>query len=517
MADLKVQGGLPTALKWRQLEQVLPPWLRCALADCVRRRGQAVYLAGGAVRDLLLGFRPVDIDITVPVGARWWAKELAAAIDGTCIILGREEEAARVVRGEWGVDFSSFRQGTRTIEEELTRRDLTINALAVRIDPLLVSSDAKAVPEQAVPILDPTGGLADLAGQRIRIAAPDSFSADSLRLLRVFRFAATLAFTIDDHTLTLVRRQRRLLCTAAPERVAHELHLLIASPGSHATWRQMASTGLLEEIFPELTAGLGVEQPKSHHLDVFEHSLEALRQMERILRDPALFFPACTTAISAYLENKRNRLRLKWAALFHDLGKPKTRAVDVDRGSRITFYNHDRVGAELFRAIAHRLRWSREDTEHVAKLITWHMRPFHLANVARDHQLTLRAAIRMIKRSGIELPGLFLLAMADALAGQGSERIKEMEEELIALFRHLEQVRFTHVEPVRSNPPLLTGKDLIDVLHLCPGPLFKRILTAVEEGRMEGSVRNYGDALRVAAKFAAGAVEPATKERKSDA
>lgn len=517
MADLKAQGGLPGVLEWRQLKQVLPPWLRCALADCVRRRGQAVYLAGGAVRDLLVGGRPGDIDITVPVGARWWAKKLAAAIDGTCIILGREEEAARVVRGEWVVDFSSFRHGAQTIEDELTRRDLTINALAVRIDPLLDPLAQCAVIQQAIPILDPTGGLADLAEQRIRVAASDSFSADPLRLLRVFRFAATLQFTIDADTLTLVHRQRRLLCAAAPERVAHELQLLMASANSHAIWRNMASTGLLKEIFPELTAGAGMEQPKSHHLDVFEHSLEALRQMERILADPAFFFPGCATTLSAYLAMKQNRLRLKWAALLHDLGKPKTHAVDVDRGSRITFYNHDRVGAELFRIIAHRLRWSKEDSEQVAKLISWHMRPFHLANLARDHQLTLRAAIRMIKKSGVELPGLFLLAMADALAGQGIERIKGMEEELVVLFQHLEQVRLTHVEPVRSASPLLTGKDLIDVLHLCPGPLFKRILTAVEEGRMEGSVRDYGDALRLAATYAARAVEPVNKGRKGDA
>ncbi|MBM9536041.1 CCA tRNA nucleotidyltransferase [Desulfobulbus alkaliphilus] len=511
MADLKVRHGVPISLDWCRLEQSLPPWLWSALADCARRQGQAVYLTGGAVRDLLLGGRPVDIDITVPVAARWWAKELAASIGGTCIILGREEEAARVVRGEWIIDISSFRQGTRTIEEELTRRDLTVNALAVRIDPLLGSLAEQAGNKQAVPVLDPTGGLTDLADQRIRAVAADTFTVDPLRLLRVFRFAATLGFTIDDHTLTLVHRQRRLLRTVAPERVTHELHLLMVSPGSHSFWTGMASTGVLEEIFPELTAGTGMEQPKSHHLDVFAHSLEALRQVERILVDPVSFFPGCSPAIFAYLDIDRNRLRLKWAALLHDLGKPETRAVDTLRGSRITFHNHDRVGAQLFRSIAHRLRWSRDDTEHVASLISWHMRPFHLANVARTHPLTLRAAIRMIKKCGVELPGLFLLAMADALAGQGVERVKGMETELIELYRHLEQVRLTHVEPVRSNPPLLTGKDLINVLHLCPGPLFKKILIAVEEGRMEGTVRDYNDALRLAAKYAAGAGQPVGK------
>jgi poly(A) polymerase len=189
-----------------------------------------------------------------------------------------------------------------------------------------------------------------------------------------------------------------------------------------------------------------------------------------------------------------------------------TCAVDAARGGRITFYNHDRAGAELFNTIARRLRWSNEDTDHVSCLIAGHMHPFHLANVARDRALTLRAAIRMIKKAGVELPGLFLLAMADALAGQGVERIEGMEEELVDLYRHLEEVRTTHVEPVRSAPPLLTGRDLIEVLHLSPGPLFKKILAAVEEGRMEGTVHDYEGALQLAASYAAGAV-PATRAK----
>lgn len=509
MADLGVQRRLPATLSGQQLERVLPPWLRCALADLVRQLGGEVYLAGGVVRDLLLGVRPADIDVTVPVAAKNWARELAVAIAGTCIVLGREEGAARVVRGEWIIDISSFREGACTIADDLTRRDLTVNALAVRIDPLLTGGPAA---ELTIPILDPTGGLTDLADKRIRAAAADSFVADPLRLLRVFRFAATLDFTIDSQTLDMVGRQRRLLSAAAPERVAHELNLIMATVDSHAAWAALAATGLLEEIFPELTAGAGVAQPKSHHLDVLGHSLEALRQMERILNDPAAFFPGCPGTLTAYPENERNRLRLKWAALLHDLGKPVTCAVDADRGGRITFYNHDRTGAELFRTIARRLRWSNEDTDHVSRLIAGHMRPFHLANVARDRALTLRAAIRMIKKAEVELPGLFLLAMADALAGQGVERIEGMEEELIDLYQHLEEVRTTHVEPVCSAPPLLTGRDLIEVLHLCPGPLFKKILAAVEEGRMEGTVHDYEGALQLAASYAAGAA-PVTRDK----
>jgi poly(A) polymerase len=480
---------------------VLPLWLQAHLASLLRELGGEVYLAGGVVRDLLLGVTPADIDLTVPTGAKIWAEKLAERTKGAYIVLGREEEAARVVSQHTTIDFSAFRQGAETIFDELTRRDLTINALALRIDPLLAGQEREG--ELRVTILDPTGGMEDLAARRIRVASPESFTGDPLRLLRVFRFAASLDFSIDAATLERVRQQRHLLVASAAERIAYELDLTLATAHGYTAVAAMAATGLLWEIFPELAAGAGMVQPKSHHLDVWQHSLEALRQMEQVIAAPLVYFPENPEAMEIYLAGERQRLRLKWAALLHDLGKPATWAINEAKGGRVTFYNHDLVGAEMFRALARRLRWSNEDTERVAQLIAHHMRPFHLANVARGGNLTLKAAIRLVRKAGEELPGLFLLSMADALAGQGSERIEGMEKELAGLYQHLEKVRAEHVEPVRSSPPLLTGRDLIEVLHLPPGPLFKEILGTIEEARMEGLVTDYAGALQLATAVAA--------------
>lgn len=499
MADLGANRRIPEHLSGRQIRMLLPRWLQTHLADLLGEMGGELYLAGGVVRDLLLGTVPADIDCTVPEGAKIWAGKLAALTGGAYVVLGRDEDAGRVVSRKTIVDFSSFRQGAATIMEELTRRDLTVNALALRIDALLAERDATA--ERVIPILDPTGGREDLAQGRIRAASTDSFTSDPLRLVRVFRFAANLNFTIDAETLELVGRQRRLLVASSPERIAHELDLIMASAHAHAAFAAMATTGLLWEIIPELGTGAGMAQPKSHHLDVWQHNLETLRQMEQIVAAPSVFFPDCREKVAAYLTGERREVRLKWAALLHDLGKPATFALNAEKGGRITFYNHDLVGAEMFRAVARRLRWSNEDTEQVAHLIAHHMRPFHLANIARGNNLTLRAGIRMIRKIGIELPGIFLLSMADALAGQGVERIEGMEKELADLYRHLEQVRAEHVEPVQSAPPLLTGRDLIQVLHLRPGPIFKEILAAIEEARMEGTVADYAGALRLAKEF----------------
>ncbi len=495
MADLTLRS-MPETLGGRQVLAVLPSWLQADLAVLLQQLGGEVYLAGGVVRDLLLGATPADIDITVPVGGKIWAEKLAALSRGAYVALGRDEDAARVVSRKTVVDIASFREGATTVIDELTLRDLAVNAMAVRIDTLL--ADPEGADGISVPILDPTGGREDLVKRRIRAASPLCFTSDPLRLLRVFRFAAVLGFVIDAGTLELVQQHRRLLVASAPERQAHELDLIMASSNGHAAFAGMAATGLLWEIVPELAAGVGMVQPESHHLDVWRHNLETLRQMERITLAPEEVFPSCRKAVTEYLAGERHLLRLKWAALLHDLGKPATFAVHEEKGGRITFYNHDQVGAEMFRVFARRMRWSNEDTDRVALLIAGHMRPFHLANIARNNDLTLRAGIRMIRKFGKALPGIFLLSMADALAGQGVQRIEGMEKELDDLFHHLETVRLNHIEPVRSGPPLLTGKDLIEVLQLRPGPIFRDILAAVEEARMEGVLTDYAGALQLA-------------------
>jgi len=499
VADVDIVGQIPAYLSGRQILAVLPSWLQADLASLWRELGGEVYLAGGVVRDLLLGVTPADIDLTVPRGAKIWAEKLVARTGGAYVDLGRVEDVARVVSRQVTVDFSAFRQGTATILADLTLRDLTVNGLGIRIDPLLADRDGTA--EMIIPVLDPTGGREDLARRRIRVTGPESFRSDPLRLLRVFRFAASLGFTVEEETLALVGRQCGLVVASAPERIAHELDLAMASAHGHAAFAVMAATGLLWEVIPELAAGAGMAQPKSHHLDVWQHNLETLRQMERIVEAPLAYFPECGEAMVSYLGGNRQRLRLKWAALLHDLGKPATCAIRDDKGGRITFYNHDLVGARLFCAFARRLRWSNEDTERVAQLIAGHMRPFHLANVVRGGNLTLRAGIRMVRKAGADLPGFFLLSMADALAGQGVDRIAGMERELVDLFLHLEKVRADHVEPVQSGPPLLTGKDLIEIFQLRPGPEFKEILGAVEEARMEGTVTDYAGALQLAEKI----------------
>ncbi|HHD57182.1 MAG TPA: HD domain-containing protein, partial [Desulfobulbaceae bacterium] len=433
---------------------------------------------------------------------RAWAEELARLTGGTFVELGREEDAGRVVLGGETLDFSSFRNGAVTIEQELVKRDLTVNGLGLCIDSLIrrTGCDRGAT----LTVIDPQGGVQDLASGLIRLCSIRSLVDDPLRLLRVFRFAAVLGFAIAAETMDAVRIHKSLITAVAPERIAHELDLIMASDRAHQSVALMAETGLLFEIMPELLAGVGMEQPASHHLDVFDHLLETLRQMERIQRDPGRFFPGHASAMMSWLDRGHHCRLLKWVAFLHDVGKPATYGINEDKGGRITFYNHDQEGVALFAAFAERLRWSGADIRVVSLLIGAHMRPFFLANDQRRGEVSLKACLRLLRKVGDDLPGLFMLAMADALAGKGEGSPEKMEQEVAALFGRLLQVWRQHVVPVRTAKPLLTGRDLIDKLGLTPGPQFKKILARVEEAQMEHRISTHAQALALAAEYSAG-------------
>ncbi len=475
---------------------LFPGSLLTKLASIHRELPGEVFITGGTVRDLLLGRKPADIDLTVVRQAKQWAGRLQELTSGTLVELGRQEDAARVVWQGLDVDFSSFREGADSIEKELHKRDITVNSMAVPLHVLF--HDPGCEQQQAIAVIDPVSGRHDLEQQCIRLTGGDSIQADPLRMLRVFRFAAVLGFSIDPDTLEQIQRQRQGIERVSRERVNHELDLIMGSDRAYSSFAAMRDTGLLWEILPELQAGVGMDQPASHHLDVFEHCLETLQQMELLLADVEHYFPAGVEVMAEWLQTDRHRVQIKWAALFHDIGKPATYGINEDKGGRITFYNHDLQGADIFIAISRRLRRPKEETALAAGLISSHMRPFFLANNQRQGMLTLKACLRLVKTMGKDLPGLFLLAMADALAGKGEGSPEEMEQEVSNLFMKLQQVEEEHVAPVRAAPPLITGNDLIQELGLQPGPQFREILDQVEDAQMEHTISTRVEGLALA-------------------
>jgi poly(A) polymerase len=466
-----------------------PQIVRDALGELVGG-GSEVYVTGGAVRDWLCSVLSGDLDITVANDGIEAARYFADKTGGAFVMLDEKERVARVVVNDLSVDISSFREGTDDILTDLCRRDFSINAMAVAID----RTGSLAKPYK---LLDPLGGVADLEKESIRAPAIEVFDNDPLRLLRAYRFSALLDFNLTMQTEEWIREKSHLIVHSAPERICHELDRIVASPLAAATSRKIYEAGLLGEIFPEIILGEGLDQPSSHHLDVFEHNMAALEAIEEIIADPAEFFPEHTEHFLEYLSLPDRPLRLKWAALFHDLGKPETHKIKDD--GRATFYNHDRTGAEMFNAIGKRLRCSRERLQAVSGLIGLHMYPFHLCNAEKKTGLTPRACLRLVKSAGEDLRGLFLLAMADSLASRGPLRPPDMEKDLAALYVKVYRVYSESIKPVLAAP-LLSGDDLIEI-GLQPGPLFGRILDELEQAQVAGEVTDRQQALSFASNF----------------
>ncbi len=446
---------------------------------------EEVYVAGGPVRDTLLGRAFKDIDLTVPSGARELAKKIAHDFQGRLIILDEEEEVFRVAVEGFFLDFSRFRKGALDITEDLKERDFTINALAVSLKEFL------NLPPSRWSLIDPLAGRKDLARRLVRAIGRENLSDDPLRMLRGYRLAAELSFNLEADTRKWIRELATEIEKVARERITAEIKALFAQKAGPLV-SLMAEDEILFVIFPELEEARGVSQPSFHHLDVFGHLLLSLEMEDLIIEAPERYFGLPEEAHNPFEEAQKDpqkQIILRLAALFHDVGKPKTFAIR----HRITFYEHDRVGAEIFWHLGERLRFPKRLSKEVAHLIRHHMRPFHLLREFREGRLTRRAMRRLIK----DVPRyemLFMVAMADSLASAGPDKEPGLEQELAALFWEIH--RF-HQETlaVQERERLVTGKDLIDLFGLEPGPLFRELLEAVEEARAEGLVKTREDAL----------------------
>ncbi|MFH0785174.1 MAG: HD domain-containing protein [Pseudomonadota bacterium] len=477
------------------LRRNVSPLLAEALLRLEKRSDVPLYLVGGTVRDCLLGRRSCDIDVAAPCSASVLATMLRAELGGGTFVdlSGPNDEAVRLIWRSEQVDFATFRDGVLTLEDDLRRRDFTVNAMAVPLSALAANGEQPWV-------VDPTGGLADLRKGRIQ-HCPGAFAADPLRMLRGYRLSATLGFRLVQNTRAEVNKYASRIGDTAAERIGYELKMMFSSPRTALCMQAMHEDGLLAFLLPELYAGAGVEQPEFHHLDVFGHSFLALGMMEEILAEPQRFFPGRKEEIVEYLRKENALFCLKWAALMHDIGKPVTEDRQLGKNGRVTFYRHDEEGVKIFREFAERSRWSKADMERTGGLIGMHMHPFHLCNVAREGKISRRAALKICRRAGKDLPGLFLLAMADSMASRGEKKPERMEEELRVLFDCVQKTYDDYIKPVLFGTPLLTGKDLIREFALVPGPLFRVLLDELEAVRVDGEVTDRQSALHYIADY----------------
>jgi len=469
------------------------------LLDYDYDQGNNLFIAGGPVRDWLLE-RPVkDIDIVMANKALSVSKDMATASSGAFVMLDESFQVARVFAEGFSFDFSSYRGHAKTVEEDLAHRDFTINAMAVSLKKIMPhlrqTSQGLICPKKELlsMLIDPFGGVKDLEKRLIKALARDNLENDPLRLLRAFRFKAVLGFEIERSTLVWIKELAHELTRCAPERIGSELDKIMASCRAGQTLSHLYDSGLLSSIIPETKVMEGVEQPGFHHLDVLGHLFEAVSSMDKLVEDPCIKFDHCSLLKDWLKSNQEKISWLKWAAFMHDFGKPAQKAQRED--GRVTFYEHDKAGAQMVKDVARRLRWSRAKQKFVSTLVRLHMRPFHLLNDLRRSGPSKRAMRRLLDETGPDYPALFLLAMADSMAGCGPMKPQGLDGEIALLFDKIHSFYLKSLKPVENNPPLLRGHDVMKALDIGPGPLVGEALQAIREAQIEGKVLTREDAL----------------------
>ncbi|UCH19408.1 MAG: CCA tRNA nucleotidyltransferase [Deltaproteobacteria bacterium] len=435
---------------------------------------RGAYIVGGSVRDLLLGRTPLDFDIAVPGNVKRFAKRLAAQMNGHLVEMGKEEHMIyRVVVDKKIFDFSPVNGGS--IEEDLKNRDFTINAMAYDFS----SQD----------IIDCVGGMQDLDNKNIRMVSGSVFERDPVRLIRAYRLGATLECAIDSRTIATIKKDAGLISNSAGERIRTELFKILETPESRSWILQMADSGLLFTVFPELAALKACTQNRYHRFDVFEHTLRAFHHLEKILNNPGDYL-AVLSGVPTQWTDKNRAVLLKYAMLLHDIGKPRARTADPH--GNIHFYGHGKKSADMAKEINQRLKLSNHDSEYTDFIVRKHIRPIFLFIARQQNKISRKAITRFFMKCGTRAPDLLLHALAD-ICGKGDEN-DERNAAFIDFCRKMITHYYSDFRPQRAKPPLITGTDLIKTFGLKPSPLFKKILTNLEEARLSGSIRNKSEA-----------------------
>jgi poly(A) polymerase len=430
------------------------------LGELFAAAGHQLYLVGGSVRDALLGRLSSDLDFTTDarpdqvqqIMGGWadalWDTGIEFGTVGAVLAGHRLEITTfRVDRYDRVSRNPQVRFGDR-LDDDLVRRDFTVNAMAVRV--------TTTGPGE---FLDPLGGLAALrAGVLDTPAAPSvSFGDDPLRMLRAARFVAQLGFTVAPRVRAAIEEMAPQLARITAERVAAELDKLLLGADPAAGVELMVASGMGEMVLPEV-GGMRMAIDEHHqHKDVYQHSLTVLRQ-------------------AIELEDDGPDLVLRWAALLHDIGKPATRRHEPDGG--VSFHHHEVVGAKMVRKRMRALRYSKQMVDDVSQLVYLHLR-FHGYG---DDKWTDSAVRRYVTDAGPLLPRLHKLVRADC-----TTRNKRRAARLQANYDRLEDriAALAEQEDLQRVRPDLDGNEIMALLDIPPGPQVGQAWRYLKELRLE--------------------------------
>lgn len=429
------------------------------------RLGLECYVIGGYVRDLFLHRESTDIDVVVVGSGISLAEAVAKKLGkGAHLSVFKTYGTAQVKRGDLELEFvgarrESYTRDSRnpivedgTLQEDQDRRDFTINAMAICLNSARYGE-----------LLDPFDGIGDLERCIIRTPLnPDiTFSDDPLRMMRAIRFATQLGFNLHPDTFDAIRRNASRLEIITRERIAEELNKIMMSRRPSEGWLLLDKTGLLPLVLPDLVALKGVEVKNGRgHKDVFLHTLKVLDN----------------------LSDSSDKLWLRWAALLHDIGKPRSKAWDPQAGW--TFRNHNYLGAKMVPRIFAKLKLPlNEKMEYVKKMVDLHMRPINLI----EDTVTDSAVRRLLFEAGDDIEDLMLLCDADITSRN--------EEKKARFHRNYQLVRQKMVEleerdRIRNFQPPVKGDEIMEILHLEPCSIVGELKAAIKDAILDGIIPN---------------------------
>ncbi len=423
------------------------------------------YVVGGYVRDRLLGKPSKDMDIVCVGSGIQLAREIAARLRpiprvvvyqrfGTAMLKHKDLEIEFV-----GARKESYRADSRkptvengSLEDDQNRRDFTINALAVSLNP-----------ESFGEIIDPFGGLHHLEQKLIKTPlAPDrTFSDDPLRMMRGIRFSSQLKFRIEKETLDSIARNKNRLKIVSAERITTEINKILLSPKPSIGFKLLFDTGLLKVFFPEMAALHGVETRNGlSHKDNFYHTLEVIDNLSR----------------------KTDNLWLRWAAVLHDIAKPPTKR--FEKGQGWTFHGHEALGASWIPRIFRRMRLPLDSQmKYVQKLVRLHLRPISLTK----ENITDSALRRLLFDAGEDIEDLMMLCEADITSKNPKKVRKYLENyEMVRIqLRELE-----NKDRIRNWQPPITGEVIMSTFNLKPSREVGLVKMAIREAILDGQISN---------------------------